>query len=70
MSYYELAALAATSVLLIVCWFVFIESSFDQQAFTHETTTGSYVLFIGTFTYVALMHATTMFIDASARVPV
>lgn len=63
MRIFELAALVVTSVVLLVCWFVFVESSFDQHSFTHETSTGTYVLFIGTFTYIAMMHATTMFIE-------
>lgn len=57
-----LAALAASCAALGVYWYMLIAGSFTADAFAHHTGTDRYVLFIGSFSYIILLHALNMFI--------
>ena len=53
--------LVASCTALVLFWFEEIDATFDNNEFAVETNTNKYVFFIGTFTYVMLMHATSLF---------
>ena len=54
--------LVVSCSLLLVFWFEAVDATFDGSVFALEANTNKYVFFIGTFTYVMLMHATSLFI--------
>jgi len=54
--------LVASCAALIVFWFKEIDATFDGSVFALEANTNKYVFFIGTFTYVMLMHAISLFV--------
>jgi len=53
--------LVASCAALLVFWFKEIDTTFDSNEFALEANTNKYVFFIGTFTYVMLMHAISLF---------
>lgn len=58
--------LVVTSVFLVWFWFTFIDASFDKSLFAEDKNNIRYVFFIGTFTYVLLMHGIGLFVDGNA----
>ena len=54
--------LAASCAALLVFWYEEVDATFDASVFALESNTNKYVFFIGTFTYVMLMHAISLFV--------